>query len=783
MSIVAGADVATKGDRARQPFLCDPVGTRRAASEVVLTISLAATIACGLAAGLVFAAGHTVATEQAAYVASIGAIVAGIAIARPLARRAGTWLDALAAANAAGLTLILWCNWAIEHLGAASSPGRALIVLAGTALLVATDVLLLCRPDLLSGPAWAAGRVSATASVLALAGAALPFVPSGSRSPSRLVLATIFGVALALAMISWRWRATTWLRAAADVGVCALLLVLVNDLQYGPDSAPANDTLHHLNFYMGPVNDVMHGRTVLVNTFSQYGVGVIYALAAAYRISGADLSYGSFELGLGVLTALWFCSIYILLRLTTNSQGIAMGTVAVAVVINVFGYGGMTSVPSAGVLRFGPPFVVVLLLVVEQRRGRTPWAALGVAALVSLWSIETFAYTVGAVLPFLACTAWLRHGTARQRLGAGAFVATGLFVVTLGIHFVFAIGTWLVAGRWPDWATYFDYLLLYAGGFSKVLIAPLSPGLGVALVLLASAVTVLTLGLRGAGLQDLTRARLPVLAALTGFGVIAYTYFVSHPVEGAEATIGVPVIVLGGIFLDLSMSVRWSLGRGPRTAFVAVVCVAATLLTGPALPRFFEGWKRTPLAALVGQSLTVRPSDVRALEGREFSSTLGGRIDQILASPVASPYAVEAAAEGLVRRYGTRQRGAIVLLDPEVTTEVLVRTDRKNAVPIASPSEDALLPSAFGRIAAAAARLPSGTVLVTDRAAIAGHPNRPALALNSIVREAQARYLRLRQQLLAYLRTRFVLYRITAARSDPVALRLVTRAPASAGAD
>ena len=35
---------------------------------------------------------------------------------------------------------------------------------------------------------------------------------------------------------------------------------------------------NHQDFYLGPVNEIRHGRYMLVDDYSQYGVGVIYFL-------------------------------------------------------------------------------------------------------------------------------------------------------------------------------------------------------------------------------------------------------------------------------------------------------------------------------------------------------------------------------------------------------------------------------------------------------------------------------------------------------------------------
>src|SRR3712207_1083134 len=71
---------------------------------------------------------------------------------------------------------------------------------------------------------------------------------------------------------------------------------------------PGANSAHHYGFYLGPVNDVMHGRTLLVDVFSQYGVGVIYALAGFFEVVG--LGYGAFWLLLASLAALLAAALY-----------------------------------------------------------------------------------------------------------------------------------------------------------------------------------------------------------------------------------------------------------------------------------------------------------------------------------------------------------------------------------------------------------------------------------------------------------------------------------------
>ena len=764
------------------PRTADPVAATRAtpqagrglAGVLVLAIAIALALAAGACAAILLAGGHTESTEQAGYLASALAGAAGAGLALWLDRRSGDAVDALAGLNAIVVGACLVADWRLMSSGASTATGAA-VVLAGVAALLALDAVWLLRAPLRD--AFAARRAPwiVPAAVGALAVALLPFAPAPVRDLSKLGPAGLGAVALCAALVLWRRRTPPAAALVVDLAVCALLALLVIDLRYHPDAAAGNDVLHHLNFYLGPVNDVLHGRAMLVDTFSQYGVGVIYAIAAAYEVTGSQLSYGSFELGVGVLTALWFIAAYALLRVSMSSQLLAVGAVALAVLTHVFDSYSFASYPMSGALRFAPPFLVLLALVVGDRRGARTWPALALAGLISIWSIETFAYALGAVLAYLACSAWLRDDGVRARIRRFATGVGQLAAATLVAQALFALATRLLAGAWPDWGRYLDFLALYgSGNFGKLLIAPFSSGLALGGVLVASTAAVVVLCVRGIGLAATTRARLPLIAGLTGLGIVVYTYYLGRSAEGVQPKIGVPVVLLSAIWIDIAIESARAGARAARLVFAVLACTVGLTLAISARPAFDLSWPGTALAAFTHHAVPVSPSDPRALLGRTFAPGLRGRVQALLASPIASAFDEETAAQQLVSRYAGAPAVA-VLLGPEMTTEVLVRSRRINALPIATPTEDALLADALPRLSAAAARLPAGTVLITDRSALDGLTGEPDPALQEVIREGQADYLRLRQRLLATIRTRFRLRRLASDPSGVVAVSLTPR--------
>ncbi len=87
------------------------------------------------------------------------------------------------------------------------------------------------------------------------------------------------------------------------------------------------------DFFLGPVNAMSHGRPLLVDTFSQYGVGMFYALAAAFQ--AVPLTYGGLQFILCVAYVAEFALVYAVLRLACRSQVVAVLGLAVALVANL----------------------------------------------------------------------------------------------------------------------------------------------------------------------------------------------------------------------------------------------------------------------------------------------------------------------------------------------------------------------------------------------------------------------------------------------------------------
>jgi hypothetical protein len=193
-------------------------------------------------------------------------------------------------------------------------------------------------------------------------------VAVGIALTAMLVLA---GVALAAVMVLDRRTPRAWRRRLFDVGLCVVLALVVFQVKLVPvdtasiPNAEAWFVVHH-DYYLGPVNDMAHGRTMLVDIWAQYGVGVYYALLAA--LSVLPFNHGGLVLLLSTLMAAQYVLVYATLRTAIRSTALVIAAVTAAVMTNIFAtIGSYVGYPSAGPLRFGLPYLVVAAAVAAAR--------------------------------------------------------------------------------------------------------------------------------------------------------------------------------------------------------------------------------------------------------------------------------------------------------------------------------------------------------------------------------------------------------------------------------
>jgi hypothetical protein len=718
--------------------LDEPPGVRaRRSLETFLAHALAEAVfgSAVVCTAVVALLGHSKATERLGYfLLALVVVPASLALA---VRRSRTPQAAERGSSGAVMTLVLTAAvlWAVRVASPVRTSGVLLIGLLAVRI-VATVGQRRAR-DRATGQA----RRSLVAIVpVLLVAAAVPFVPAATLDWSNVAIAAVCATALVpLVKLARGWPRSA--RRVLDVGTVSLCALLVFYL-----GRPVKLLALNQHYFLGPTTDVLHGHPMLVGTFSQYGFGMFDGLGAFFSV--APIGYGSFTLLLSALTALLFAAVYLVLRLSTRSQIVAIAGLLVAVVLNIFGQVHYyTYYPSTGVLRFGLVWLVILLSVAAARSTRRARLLDGLVLVVvgasAAWSGESGVYCLGTACA-IACidAAVLESGRGARYRVAVRGVARCLAASVCGA-LLFTGLTRAGTGVWPHWGAYADFVRLYTtGGFGELPIGAWSPGLALGAFYAASAVALLAMvGLRPALVRE-RRATFRAIAGLTAMGALVFTYFLGRAAPNSLFHIAPPAVALLFVWVGIA-DVTLANRRTAAMAMAATIFMGALVVAGER-DNVARKYPHTALAALIGGA-----------------TDLTTQVQSLWRNPVVDPKTAHVVH--FVSSLGMSRAPLIVVLPPEVESEVLLRLDRGNAVGTSNPCQESLSARGPSRVVAGVNALRPGAILVTSSAPADGR-----------------RLLPIQRYTLAVIRSQFRIRQIGADGRGYEAFVLAVHAPARA---
>jgi hypothetical protein len=697
------------------------------------------------AAALIVLLGQTKPIERLGYFLAILVIVplsVTLAWRRQRAGLTGERQQLLAFAKLAA-TAGLLCLAGLLALPATGTLDTSLFVLL--AILAARVAIALSARLLPAG--WTQGFPASAALVaipLLLVVATIPFVPPATLSVVDVAVALAAGLAtfdLVRAFGGRHGPSRGWIRVI-DAGVLIACVLVVAYLGL-PELGLALDH----NYFLGPANDVLHGHPMLVSTFSQYGVGMMDALAAVFLI--VPIGYGTFTLLLSFLTVLLSIVIYVILRWSTRSLLVAIAGLTVAVSLYVFEEPSYyTYYPSTGVLRFGLPWLVILWSLASARTARYTrlfdGLVLATVAVSAVWSGEAGIYCLGTAGALACLDAAVASASARERLVMAARRIAQLVAASLFGLLAFTLVTRVASGAWANWGAYLDYIRLYTtGGLGALPIEPWSAGLALGAMYTVSAIVIVLLAVTRPVLMRERAVAFRAATGLTVFGALAYTYYLDRAHPDNLIHISPPAVALLFVWLGI---VRLTFD----SRIAVAVASGATIFLGAMIVASEEEdirlkYPRSVLAAVLGDA-----------------PPLGSQLRAMWHNPLFDPTAAHVVA--FVSSLGSTHGSLTTLLTPSVETEALLQLGTANAVGASQPCQESLSAQGPGRVAAAVNSLrPGGIVVVSTAPQDAGQ------------------LLPIQRYTLALLRRRFTLREISADGQGLQAFRMTALAPGGAG--
>jgi len=493
-----------------------------------------------------------------------------------------------------------------------------------------------------------------------------------------IIFSILFGQSKKLPVVSskapGRWIA--WL-----VNIAAILFII--ETCFDPKFAV---NIYHQNYYLGPVNAILHGRTILVNVFSQYGVLVLEFLAVIFKLRLVPLSYQGLSYLVALLCMLQFAVIFFLLRTILKSPLYSLLALLVILLINIFAIGGVIQVlPSNGPLRFGLcyPMVVLCALFFKYPAKKRIFSILAylVLGLASLWSFETFVYVAFIFMGMLVYQSIISNGHELWKVFKLILYGSLLAILSIGIsQAIFAGIIFLQTSEWPKWGYYFAFIFLFAGGFGALPADPWSAWfflIAIYFVCLSGFIIKWWFERKlDAGVEQ------AVILGLSFSGIAQFTYFLNRSDLDHLIMISVPATIIAFYGVEKMgnlVSPRFILFR--KFTIIAF-SFALVFLSSLYYHQFLNKFPNTGFAytqSVVEDQLTGKQSIGKSLI--KENNLLWAR----------QPSDEESAdAVYLIDKYAGDRTNVTVFLSNDLTTESLLLSNKGNTYLINHPLEDDL---------------------------------------------------------------------------------------------
>lgn len=293
---------------------------------------------------------------------------------------------------------------------------------------------------------------------------------------------------------------------------------------------------HHYSYFLGPVLEQLYGgRRPFVDLYAQYGLGMTTALTLYFKTLGF-VSAESLLFLLKFLTFSTFVLLYLLGSSLYRSRSLAFLTVLAVFAFHFsFSAAKYYQTPSTTTLRFGLIYLVLIVWTMRRDLPSLPrWitdSALAlVAALATLWSLDSFVYVVLPVIGwFILARQWRAFG--------GFLLRYTAFTLTFGC---LMIAPSLLSNQPIDLSQYYAFQLLFSGGYYTNTVYDRH------LLWMLFPVVYLFFIMR----QMVNRDQDPRLTILALHGLAILTYFVWHPHWRVLFTVSIPFILLSVALLN-----------------------------------------------------------------------------------------------------------------------------------------------------------------------------------------------------------------------------------------
>lgn len=314
-------------------------------------------------------------------------------------------------------------------------------------------------------------------------------------------------------------------------------------------------------YIIGPINDILHGKTPMVDVVSQYGLLSSYFLSVPFKF-GIPLTFDNFFwMYYSVTVGGYFLAYLIMRRLVGGFILPILGLFLILQQDYFLQIDSLLAYPQTGFLRFGWWIIIVGCLILFSKlkiseRARFFFELL-LVCIASFWVLDGGVYVLGAYISMLVFREIMKRENRRSTL---VNIARKLFILSGGLIFFFALislCTLVRSGLLPDWAFFTGDSKIFIGGFGMLPITPVGPYLFFLLFYLIFLIYVMYLLFISK--RKLEKDDTAAIIVFIGFyGILQFIYFVgrSHPNNLHHVVIPLIILLLWFVKKALTFSKR-----------------------------------------------------------------------------------------------------------------------------------------------------------------------------------------------------------------------------------
>lgn len=342
-------------------------------------------------------------------------------------------------------------------------------------------------------------------------------------------------------------------KLAVDILMCVLILFIIFNpkykfsyesiAKYGGEQAYQ---FHHVISFIGPINEVFRGKSLMVDTQAQYGILATYIPAILFRFT--SLTFSNFVLYVMVLSVIYSIFLYSFLRII--SRRIVLPVISVVLYMKLFYFGrpyipDVFVYPSSTPLRFFFDIISMISVYYLSRKFSTTGAIFtGIIISMSLfYNLEIGIPLTGAYLTAMAIDLFPKINK-RNRFFASLF----FFIVSVFIWVsLLNVVTFMRSGQLPDWIRAARSALAFGKGFFDIPM-PIIGAYYFPIAIYAVTYYIIIVKLLK---QKYNNIRLLVFILV--YGLLSFTYYLNFNVYDHLLSVIHPALILAFMHIDWLM--------------------------------------------------------------------------------------------------------------------------------------------------------------------------------------------------------------------------------------